>query len=256
MTASLAFAGAGVAVLLLAPAQQRLLRSRGLVAPNYRGEEIACPTGGLMVLVAALGWWMVRPSLLPAGLLLFAGLGFLDDVRGSGERRGLLGHVRALGERRVTTGLIKAVGGLLVAGAAAALVGGGPARVVLATLVMALSANAINLIDLRPGRALKGFILAGVPLAGFGDGALWPVLGAGLGLLPSDLGARGMMGDTGANALGFALGLALARAGSVPVLAVVLAGLVLLHVYAERASISRFVDAHPLLARFDRWGRG
>lgn len=251
-----AAAGAAALVLLLAPMQSRILRRLGCIAPNYRGQPIPVPSGALMVLAGALGWWAVRPSLLPGALVLFGGLGLLDDVLGTSQRRGFGGHVRALAQGRVTTGLIKAVGGMAVATVAASLLGGSPERVVLATLVIALCANAVNLIDLRPGRALKGFFLAAVPLAAFADSALWPMVGAGLGLLPSDLTARGMMGDTGANALGCALGLALATRADVPVLAAVLAGLVFLHVYAEYASISRWIDLHPTLARIDRWGRG
>jgi UDP-N-acetylmuramyl pentapeptide phosphotransferase/UDP-N-acetylglucosamine-1-phosphate transferase len=122
-------------------------------------------------------------------------------------------------------------------------------------LCLALAANAVNLLDLRPGRALKAFsasCLVLVPEVGqLGAAALF---GAGCALLPEDLGERAMLGDAGSNALGFALGfwtLELPLGVTLAVLAL-LAGL---HVYAERGSLSALIDAVGPLRYLDRLGR-
>src|SRR5205823_4150214 len=84
----------------------------------------------------------VRAGLEVAELAL---LGLVDDLR-SGPERGLRGH---LGSGRTTTGVLKAVGIPALALAATRTLSG-------ATLV-SLSANTLNLLDTRPGRALKAF---------------------------------------------------------------------------------------------------
>jgi len=115
--------------------------------------------------------------------------------------------------------------------------------------LVAGTANLLNLLDLRPGRALKaGLLLAGAT----GDAG---TAGAAAALLPDDLGERVMLGDGGANALGAACGLCLARAASLPVasvLAVVVVGLTLV---SERVSFTRVIDATPPLRWADRLGR-
>ena len=70
----------------------------------------------------------------------------------------MLRHLTALARGRLTTGAVKAVGGL-AAGLAAGFIlhPGRPAAIVLDALLIALTANLLNLLDLRPGRCLKGF---------------------------------------------------------------------------------------------------
>ena len=65
-------------------------------------------------------------------------------------------------------------------------------------LLVGLSANALNLFDTKPGRALKAFLIA-APGSGFAPVAIL--------LLPYDLRERVMLGDSGSNALGAVVGL-------------------------------------------------
>ena len=75
--------------------------------------------------------------------------------------------------------------------------------------VVALAANLANLLDRAPGRTTKVALVAFAVL-GLSTGA-WTLLagpalllGAALALLIPELAERGMVGDTGANALGAA----------------------------------------------------
>ena len=78
--------------------------------------------------------------------------------------------------------------------------------------LVALSANLLNLVDLRPGRALKVFFVLAFISVCLVPGEtsvllLFPFLLAALVYLPQDLAAQGMLGDAGANVLGGVLGL-------------------------------------------------
>jgi hypothetical protein len=117
--------------------------------------------------------------------------------------------------------------------------------------VIAGTANLVNLLDLRPGRALKAGILIGAPLGGVAAG---PV-GAAAALLPADLGEEIMLGDAGANALGALLGVALAaRTGPVG-RAVLLAGLAGLTAASEKVSFTKVIESTPGLRELDALGR-
>ncbi|HLM28514.1 MAG TPA: hypothetical protein VK360_01225, partial [Acidimicrobiales bacterium] len=80
-------------------------------------------------------------------------------------------------------------------------------------------------------------------------------VGAGAGLLTADLGERLMLGDSGANVLGAALGLGVVLACSPGVRTGVLVAVAALNLASERVSFSRVIDAAPPLRAADRWGR-
>ena len=129
-------------------------------------------------------------------------------------------------------------------------------------VVIASWANLLNLLDLRPGRALKTASIVSAPLLTTPgrDGEPTRLLAAGtLGVslmaLPEDLLENTMLGDTGANAVGALLGTALAchpgravRVGA----AVSGVGLILA---SEKVSFSRVIANTPVLAALDGLGR-
>ena len=96
----------------------------------------------------------------------------------------------------------------------------------LAALVMALSVNVTNALDVRPGRALKWALLLMVPVipGAWGQGGWrlsWPrCIGAAVVALPFDLRERAMLGDAGSNPLGLAAGAGLAAVLPDPGLAI------------------------------------
>jgi hypothetical protein len=126
-------------------------------------------------------------------------------------------------------------------------------------VLVAGAANVANALDVRPGRALKASLPAavGAALAG-GPGRLPPLLGALVGAavaLPLDLRERAMLGDSGANLLGFAAGLGLY--GVLPAWAVpgAAAAVVALNLLAETVTLSALIERSALLRSVDRLGR-
>ena len=232
----------------------------------------------------------VSGGLAGAGAALLAGaVGAVDDLAGDSATKGLRGHLGALREGRVTTGALK-IGGLASAGFVVALTrlvadrrtstaggstvggstvggagsntlvrAGGALRavvdVVVDTGVVAGSANLVNLLDLRPGRALKVAVAAGVPLAVAGCPTAGAVVGVTLVALPADLAGRRMLGDTGANTLGAALGAAVVDRSPRGVRLALLGLLVALTLLSERVSFTEVIESTPGLRELDAWGR-
>ncbi len=163
----------------------------------------------------------------------------------------------------MTSGLVK-IGGVGAAGlAASALIGsrrsgtvGRGVDVLLGAGVIAGAANLLNLLDLRPGRAIKAGLVLGAPLAvGRGAAMTAGTLGASAALLPADLGEEIMLGDSGANALGALLGVAFtARAGTLGRLAA-LAAVASLTAASEKVSFTKVIQDTPWLRRLDELGR-
>lgn len=247
---------------------------------NHRGEALTLLEGPAWT-AGALTGVALAPRLEPrvrAAAFLAVGsaavLGAVDDLTGTSDDRGLRGHLGAMARGRLTTGGLKVLGigatGVAVAAALlpARVTGrrglGGAVDVVLAGGVVAGAANLVNLLDLRPGRALKVALLP-APLVLVGGPAAAPLLavvtGASTAVLPVDLGERGMLGDSGANAAGALLGAALVAGTAASggrgraVRAAVLGVLVVLTLASERVSFTAVVEGTPVLRGLDRLGR-
>ena len=211
--------------------------------------------------------------LFPISLLGWMLLGLVDDVWGTGQRKGFRGHLTALAHGQLTTGGVKLLGGGVLSLAMASFALPAESRwlsIPIAAILIALSANALNLFDLRPGRALKAFWLVGIPLALLDlltattnqplllwllTPALLAVLLATLIYAPFDFAGMMMLGDTGANPLGAFLGLCLALLLPVWGQGIIILLLIGLHVYAERASLTKLIERVPVLHWLDRLGR-
>jgi UDP-N-acetylmuramyl pentapeptide phosphotransferase/UDP-N-acetylglucosamine-1-phosphate transferase len=266
---------------------RRTRRRSGLLAAlsrvNHRGEPVSLVSGPIMAVAATAaaaataGSGRARAAATVAGLGA-GGFGLYDDVVGARPEqksdKGFRGHLAALADGRVSAGMVK-VAGIGATGLAAGLLIGSPGRTrrtrtgrlfdaVLAGGVVAGSANLANLLDLRPGRALKAGIGTAVPLAltpGGGEGArpaaaiAAATAGTAAALLPDDLDERTMLGDTGANALGALLGLSYAaRTGRFGRLAA-LGVLVGLTAASERVSFTKVIESTPVLREIDALGR-
>lgn len=241
------------------------------------------------------------PLLLVVGA---AGFGVVDDLFGDPTAKGFRGHLRALAGGRLTTGGLKllGIGGLALAAAlplTQELAGPDSRRWItaltgvaiwaLAALVIALSANLVNLTDLRPGRALKVYsfmVLVGVgiviwpswtasssSISFWMDGSAVPMmvdlvwtggmklsllalaLGPVLAVWRYDLGERAMLGDMGANAMGALAGFILAWRSPLWLLAILAVVLLALNAASERVSFSKVIRRVRFLSWLDGLGR-
>jgi UDP-N-acetylmuramyl pentapeptide phosphotransferase/UDP-N-acetylglucosamine-1-phosphate transferase len=200
-----------------------------------------------------------------------AALGALDDLAGDSNSKGLKGHLGALARGEVTTGAIKVVGLGVTGLVSAALIdrasrdteGTGPRGIpglvdtLVGGAVIAGTANLLNLLDLRPGRALKATILLGAltatsPGATVAAGA---ATGAAVGLLGPDLAGEAMLGDTGANSAGALLGAAIVQRSGRRGRWVALGALTALTLASEKVSFTQVIESTPGLRELDALGR-
>lgn len=231
---------------------------------NHRGAPVSLLEGpaftagtvaGLSVATGLTGRERLAGLLTTLGA---GGIGLYDDLAGSGQARGLRGHLRALGRGVVTSGAVKVVG-IGATGLAAGALVRDPADSAFAVLesgaCIALAANLVNLLDLRPGRALKvGLVCAPAALGPAGSLLLAPLAAAGA-LLPEDLAERAMLGDSGANALGALLGLGVVTSAGRATRRLSVAALLALTLVSEVVSFSDVIARTPALRALDELGR-
>jgi len=276
-------AGFGRALAGAATAAAATVAARALVArrvpggaerwerTNHRGEPVSMLEGPSVAAGLTAGAVTALDGRVGAAAVLAtaggAAFGVVDDLAEDTSRRtkGLRGHLGALAHGELTTGGLKVLGIGATAFVAACVrgsrgregAGGRAFDVVVDTALVAGTANLLNLLDLRPGRALKAAAGASVllaPLAPSTAAAAGPVLGSAAAAASRDLAERDMLGDGGANALGALVGVqatGLPRAARVAVLA----GVVGLTVASERVSFSAVIDRTPALRALDRLGR-
>jgi UDP-N-acetylmuramyl pentapeptide phosphotransferase/UDP-N-acetylglucosamine-1-phosphate transferase len=240
---------------------------------NHAGRSVTLLEGPAYAVGAATGAALLRggpgPVLATAAA---AALGALDDLAGDSSSKGLRGHLGALAHGQVTTGAVKVVGlgvtGVLAAALAdrrgdrlrpGSRTGEGPGALdtLVGGAVVAGTANLLNLLDLRPGRALKVTLALGVVAAARPASAVAgaSAAGAALGLLRPDLAGTSMLGDTGANAAGALLGTALVQRSGRRGRWAALAALVGLTLASEKVSFTKVIESTPVLRELDALGR-
>ncbi|MGE5691904.1 MAG: glycosyltransferase [Pseudomonadota bacterium] len=198
-----------------------LLLAVGPLAVNFRGLRLPL-----------VGWTLgLRRDPAVAAV---AAIGLADDLW-SGPERGFRSHLRA----GATTGTLKLVG--------IPLVGLLRTRSLSGALLVGLAANALNQLDTRPGRALKAYAVAAIPLRA--------PLGAAVLLAPYDLREVAMLGDSGSNALGAMLGLSSVDRLTGRGRWIAIASLAGLTLVGERRSLGRVIESTPVLRELDALGR-
>ena len=300
-------AGIGVCAGLGYVLRRKHIKASQWERTNFHGATVSLRGGvamaGASVASAAVASVLSdqpRAALGGAVAALGGGLaGYIDDVDqgahdGGKVAKGLKGHLGALAHGQVTTGVIKIAGIGASALAASALVGskatsvsGKAADLALNTVLIAGTANLANLLDLRPGRALKATVLVATPLSYFSCAAAktpaWGASGAAsaksvspasaspasaqrllasglnaaaITALVEDLQETTMLGDTGANAAGALLGTSLAANDSWKLRLGTALGVVGLILASEKVSFSKVIAANPALNWLDQlWRR-
>ena len=278
-------AGIGVCAGLGYVLRRKRVKASQWERTNFHGVTVSLRGGVAMAGAAVASALSDQPRAALGGVVASLGgglAGYIDDVDqgahdGGKVAKGLKGHLGALAHGQVTTGVIKIAGIGASALAASSLVGskatsvsGKAADLALNTVLIAGTANLANLLDLRPGRALKATVLVAAPLSYFSCAAAKTpaspasaqrLLASGLNAaaitaLVEDLQETTMLGDTGANAAGALLGTSLAANDSWKLRLGAALGVVGLILASEKVSFSKVIAANPALNWLDQlWRR-
>lgn len=274
----------GVPGALLVPRIVNLFRTnRAFLVTNYEGKEVVvCGfiifAGSFLSYSAAIIFaYMVNWDLgifltLPLAAMIFGTAvgtiaGIIDDLVITPEK-GFKGHIQALIKGNMNSGILK----ILLIGMASFMfsftISGTIIEIIVSAVLISLTANFINLLDLRPGRALKIhllFLFATLFLGSFTleYERILPVffywftwLVPLLIFLIMDLRKRVILGDGGSNSIGFLLGASWAYMIENLYLKVFLLTIILLvNIYAEFGSITILVERNDFLRKLDNWGR-
>ncbi len=278
MTLLLSGLAAGVLYALVIHKATEPLFARPLfLRTNYRGAELPTAVGlvlpatcvgvlAIYQLVDTLRWdadplAMRSLTLTTTAAFGFALLGLMDDVSVDEGTSGYLGHIRSMLKGDLSAGALK----MVVLPTVAVVVvyprsGDSAVRLLLDGALVALCANLANLFDRAPGRVIKVSLVASVAVFAFSTAAvgtfgLAVVCGAALVLLVPDLRERLMIGDTGANPLGAAVGLSVVLVFEPLTRTWVLVAVLLANLASEFVSFSAVIDRVAPLRGLDRLGR-
>jgi hypothetical protein len=234
---------AGLEVLEVELDLEHRATARDLRGFGHRGRQLvdlvlACGPQGRSfrgLRLPLVGWAVALAAPVAAPV---AAVGLADDLW-SGPERGFRAHLG----RGATTGTLKLV--------AIPLWALWRTRSLSGAILVALSANAVNQLDTRPGRALKAFLLGSLafgarPRRAFAVAVL---------LAPYDHREMTMLGDAGSNALGAVLGLESVRRLTGLRRTSAIGALAALTLVGERRSLGTLIESTPVLRDIDAVGR-
>ena len=261
------------------PLFKSMLVNGNVIRPNYKNEMIPVGMGIVflpMIIINSiiLGFvtlnniWFVSSSnynlnivwLLCLALYIFSMMamffaGALDDLIGNRNVSGLKGHFKSLFKGELTTGGFKALFGGFVGLVVSVCISSSIVDIIVNTLIIALSTNLMNLFDLRPGRAIKAYLVIMIPiyitLTGYTKVFPLLILPNVLAYFNTDLKARGMMGDTGSNVLGISIGVLMALGYGIKVRLAWLVFLILMHLITEKFSLTKIIEKNKVLKFID-----
>ncbi len=251
---------------IITPYFKDMISESGMVRKNYREDMIPVSMGmsflPFMLVNCAIMLYLKKVEF--AGMYMFAVMamsfaGIIDDTMGNRSSSGFKGHFKALFKGKLTTGAFKALFGGLVALFVSISISSGLVDMGVNTLLIALFTNFFNLMDLRPGRAIKVYITSCAAVLPLISNEL-RLLAVGcvssvMGYFPDDIKARAMMGDAGSNVLGVSIGMIIAMGLGLNAKVGVLAFLVIIHLVAEKYSITKIIEGNGFLDYLDKMGR-
>jgi len=259
---------AAAVTLIFMPLMKQMLETSGAVRENFLGEAV--PTGlgvGFLPGVLFGSFLLVLMENTDIRLVLINALGFVvmslagivDDILGNNNVKGIRKHLKSLLDLRLTTGGLKAAFGGLIAALISTVVSESLIEGIVNCLLVMLFTNLVNLLDLRPGRAVKSFFLLWwsslffMPVRAHAY-ILYPLAGCLVAYLPYDANRIGMMGDAGSNAIGLSLGLYYCVGAAMNHKVAALMLLILLHIAAEKYSFTGFIARNRMLRLIDELG--
>lgn len=248
----------------------KCLISHKLLIKNYRGEFIPANTGIIFpfVLLNTFLFMSVFFTIDFDAVVLLLGLksffaifGLLDDLN-SDRQKGLFGHIYLfIFKGIVSSGLVKACLGIITSAFfSLAFNRNWDIHILVDTLIIALTANLINLLDVRPGRAAKGivFLSFGLLFIQFNYEMfviIYPVLIMITVYISGDIKEKFMMGDVGANAIGSFVGGISVIFLSFKLKILFLLFLIFFHILTEYVPFSKIIEKSKMLSAIDKLGR-
>ncbi|MCR8745222.1 glycosyl transferase [Romboutsia lituseburensis] len=252
------------------PLFKNLLIESNVLRPNYKKDMIPVSMGIVflpMIIINGiiLAFFTEQDKNLLYLFMFIFGLismffaGVLDDIIGNRDVSGLKGHFKSLLKGSLTTGGFKALFGGFVGIIISIAVSKNIGDIIINTLIIALSTNLMNLLDLRPGRAIKVYLsistILFLTLTGYVKSLILLIVPNVLAYFNYDLKARAMMGDTGSNVLGISIGMLVIMGYSMKIRIGWLVFLILIHILTEKYSLTKIIEKNKFLNFIDKLGR-
>ena len=247
-----------------------LLKSAGCTSKNYRGIDVVFGMGIIYIPIILISLTLAIILYLPRSLnytpylfivcaIGFAGL--LDDLIGIKQVKGLKNHIKSFINGHLTTGFIKAFIGIIASIIISLEISHNLIELILNSFNIALFTNTLNLMDLRPGRCIKVFLLFGFIILAISISEILAFLPLLIILISSaiymkyDLKEVCILGDTGSNILGITLGYfsSLSFYGNNKI--IIFIALFIINALAEKFSITRIISNNRILSFLDNLGR-
>ena len=257
---------ASALTLYIKPRLISILRNKDMIVSNYSGKDVTCGGGLIFIIpcmVAVLPFWkLIGQENIIAYLVLLLSMtlvGYLDDSLGEDVRKGFKGHLKALMTGCFSTGILKITFALIIGFIISRVYYSSILAIVFNTLLFSLSMNFINLLDLRPGRAIKSFALVTLFVSlSSGLQSMWillPIYSSLTIYIKDEMEELCMLGDTGANLLGGILGMYVLKEAYPGIKYTLFILLLILHIIAEFKSFSKIIDSIPILKYMDSFGQ-
>ena len=252
------------------PLFRSLLIESNVLRPNYKKDMIPVSMGivflpMLIINAIILAYFttnfkdMLHIFIFLFGLVSMFFAGILDDIIGNRDVSGLKGHFKSLLNGKLTTGGFKALFGGFIGLVISIAISKNIYDIVINTLIIALSTNLMNLLDLRPGRAIKGYLLISIvllfTLGEYTRNLLLLIFPNVIAYFNQDLKAKAMMGDTGSNVLGISIGILFVMGYPLKVRLICLAFLIFIHILTEKYSLTKIIENNKFLNFIDKLGR-
>ena len=252
------------------PLFRSLLIESNVLRPNYKKDMIPVSMGivflpMLIINAIILAYFttnfkdMLYIFIFLFGLVSMFFAGILDDIIGNRDVSGLKGHFKSLLNGKLTTGGFKALFGGFIGLVISIAISKNIYDIVINTLIIALSTNLMNLLDLRPGRAIKGYLLISIvllfTLGEYTRNLLLLIFPNVIAYFNQDLKAKAMMGDTGSNVLGISIGILFVMVYPLKVRLIWLAFLIFIHILTEKYSLTKIIENNKFLNFIDKLGR-
>lgn len=248
----------------------KLLKNANCTLKNYHGFEVIFGMGIVFVpiIITSLALTlmlynklslMYTPYLFAVSAIGFTGL--LDDLIGNKQVKGLKNHIKSFIKGDLTTGFIKAFIGMI----SSIIISFGISKNIYDFLLnifnIALFTNALNLMDLRPGRCIKVFLFLGFIILFINLSEILTLLPLVIMLTASiiymnyDLKEVCILGDTGSNILGITLGYFSSLVFNSSSKIILFLALFTINALAEKFSITKLISNNRVLNYLDNLGR-